>query len=64
MSIRLKRLLVGVVAALPTVFLLPGEASAEICVNAVNVSGLGAANQTNTCTANLGVPGTPTLPVP
>jgi hypothetical protein len=58
MSLRLKRLLIGLVAALPTVFLLPGEASAA-CINAVNASVLGAANQTNTCTATIGVPGVP-----
>jgi hypothetical protein len=52
MSMRLKRLVIGLVAALPTVFLIPGQASASVCVNAVNAS-VGAGSQTNNCTTDL-----------
>ncbi|HEX2258763.1 MAG TPA: hypothetical protein VHJ40_03365 [Actinomycetota bacterium] len=55
MSMRLRLFVVGVIAALPTVFLFQGQASA-LCVNAVNVSGLGDATQTNDCPINLGTP--------
>ncbi|MDQ4142812.1 MAG: hypothetical protein M3198_03555 [Actinomycetota bacterium] len=53
---RLKRFIVAVVAALPTVFLIPGQASAAICANAINAAVLGDANQDNACETNIGLP--------
>jgi hypothetical protein len=58
MSMRLRIFVVGVIAALPGVFLFQGQASA-VCVNAVNVSGLGNAEQTNNCPIDVGLPDAP-----
>ena len=61
MSIRLKRFMVGIIAALPTTFLFPAEASAAVCANAVNAAVLGDASQDNDCetNVNLGLPEAP-----
>ncbi len=63
MSTRLRLFMVGVIAALPGVFLFQGQASA-VCVNAVNASVLGNADQTNNCPTSVELPGAglPTLP--
>ncbi|HEX2259698.1 MAG TPA: hypothetical protein VHJ40_08155 [Actinomycetota bacterium] len=65
MSTRLRLFVVGVIAALPGVFLFQGQASAA-CVNAVNASVLGNAEQNNDCPTSLGLPGAgvPSLPLP
>jgi hypothetical protein len=52
MSIRLKRFMVGIIAALPATFLFPAEASAAVCVNA-NVAPTGATTQANACNTNV-----------
>ncbi len=68
MSLRLKRFLVTILAALPTTFLFPAQASAAACVNAVNAAILGNAEQENDCETNVdvdaGLPGVPELPTP
>ncbi|MDQ4142806.1 MAG: hypothetical protein M3198_03525 [Actinomycetota bacterium] len=52
MSTRLKRLVVGIVAALPTTFLFPAQASAAVCANVGNVALVGNADQVNDCETN------------
>ena len=56
---KLKRFVIAVVTALPTVFLIPGEASAAICANAVNAAVLGDATQVNDCETNIALPTAP-----
>lgn len=57
---RLKRFVIGVIAAMPMVFLVPGEAAAA-CVQAVNVSVEGDATQNCTETITLSTPALPGL---
>ena len=63
MSTRLRLFMVGVIAALPGVFLFQGQASAA-CVNAVNASVLGNAEQENNCPISVELPDAdvPTVP--